>query len=138
MDNNQFFENIKPIAEALIKQVESHPNRAIFTGFILCKEPPGLMHITSVENVGDDLIRLHIVLSSLCAELEEEKPTERKCDFSKFQRTELKAKSPMEIADKLAEPVILYGGDENQQSELMGMAQEYLISRRPKAVTNGA
>lgn len=125
----KFFDSIKPFAEKLGDEIEKNPTAA-FTGIIFSKNPPCVVHLTNVLNQGDDLIRLHIILSQLVAAMQlgvyDEIPFK---EFLFGLDKKKPAANPLEIGDELAKQVLITGMDESRIQEVTSLARRYILAR---------
>ena len=125
-----FFDTLRPDAERLVRKVEDN-RHACFTGVVFSQDPPALLHIGNIENEGEDLIRLHMVLSTMIAQ-SKDNPKFRNLTFEEIGIGDyLIGEAPEEIADKLAEMMLVTNLHENYHDQLLQLAQRYLASRAP-------
>lgn len=122
---NPFFEDLRPEIEALARKVDAYPS-AVISGFVFCQEPPAMLHITTIDNKGDDLIRLHLIFSTMVAEMQEQRyPQVAFVEISCGDKPV--GGAPDEIAYQLAKNVLIISDDYRLQE----LATRYLTSRSP-------
>lgn len=126
-----WLETLRPDIEKLCRDVDNQGN-AIITGFIFCQNPPCIAHLTTATEQGDKLIRLHLVLSSLVAEQSEHSLTRYpNVTFKEFGPGATQVgRAPEEIADELAQLLLVTGADQAYLNQIYELAQSYLLSRR--------
>ena len=126
----KFLEALRPTIEKLCRDVESQ-GKAIFSGFIFCQQPPCIVHLGTVDNKGDDLIRLHVVLSSLIAEgLAGRYPNVLFKEYGPGVAPVTSSQSPELIADELARLLLVTGADVKYLDQIFSLAQNYMALRR--------
>ena len=126
-----FFDTLRPDVERLVRKVEDNQHACI-TGIVLSQDPPALLHIGNIENEGEDLIRLHMVLSTFVAQAREN-PKYKNLTFEEIGLgNALIGEAPEEIADKLAEMMLVTNLHPEYAGEILEMAQKYLASRAPR------
>lgn len=127
----KYFESLRPDIERLIRKVDANPQACII-GMVFSQDPPCLMYMTSLETAGDELIKMHLVLSTLVAESKEH-PEHTRVPFREFYAGDAKfGQAPEELADELARMVLVTGMDEKHIDRILHIAQQYLIARRPE------
>lgn len=127
----KYFESLRPDIERLIRKVDENPQACII-GMVFSQNPPCLAYMTSLETAGDELIKMHLVLSTLVAE-SKENPEHTRVPFKEFFAGDAKiGNAPEELADELAKMVLVTGMDEKYVDKIVGIAQQYLLARRPE------
>jgi hypothetical protein len=126
--SEKFLESLRPSMEKLCRDVDNQ-GKAIITGFVFCQNPPCIAHLSTIDNKGDELIRLHLVLTSLMAEgLAGKYP---QVTFKEFDTgTSPAGSAPEEIADELARLLLVTGADADYLNKIFDLAQQYLALRR--------
>ena len=127
---DKLLENLKPDIERLSRKVDASPASAI-TGFIFSMNPRGFIKFGNIQNKGDELIRLHMVLASLAAEMEESGKNYGDVPFVDIDAGQQPlGQAPEEIADELARSVLISGLEPGYADKAMILAQRYIQSRR--------
>lgn len=131
---DKYFESLRPDIERLIRNVDSNPHACI-VGVVFSQNPPCMAHISSIENRGEELIRIYLVLSTLVAEMQDnENP---RIPFKEFSAGRAPVgQAPEEIGDELAKMVLVTGMDELHVDKVLQLAQNYIMARRPNANKN--
>lgn len=125
-----FFDTLRPDIERLVRKVEDNPH-ACLTGIVFSQDPPALLHIGNIDNQGEDLIRLHMVLSTFVAQAKEN-PKYKNLTFEEIGiGNHSIGEAPEEIADRLAEMLLITNLAPDYAEQLLEMAQRYLRSRGP-------
>lgn len=131
--SEKFLESLRPSMERLCREVDAQ-GKAIVTGFMFCQNPPCIAHFSTIDNKGDELIRLHLVLASLMDEGMAGKYPQ--VTFKEFDTGSGPiGKAPEEIAEELARLLLVTGADAEYLNQIFGLAQAYLATRQ-KEVTN--
>lgn len=127
---DKLLERLKPDIERLSRKVAASPASAI-TGFIFSMNPRGFIKFGNIQNKGDELIRLHMVLASLAAEMEESGKNYGDVPFVDIDAGQQPlGQAPEEIADELARSVLISGLEPGYADKAMILAQRYIQSRR--------
>ena len=128
---DKLLESLKPDIERLSRKVDAAPASAI-TGFIFSMHPRGFIKFGNIQNQGEELIRLHMVLASLAAEMQESGKNYGDVPFVDIDAGVLPlGQAPEEIADELARAVLGSGLEPGYANKAMLLAQRYIQSRRP-------
>lgn len=124
----KWLESLRPDIEKLCRDVDNQGS-ALISGFIFCQNPPCIAHLSTASNKGDELIRLHLVLSSLVAEQETSRYPQ--VTFKEFGAGKASVgRAPEEIADELAQLLLVTGADKDYLNQIYELAQSYIASRR--------
>jgi hypothetical protein len=131
---DKFVQATQPDIERLVRRVDS-ASAACITGFVFGMHPRGLIKFGNIENRGENLIQLHLVLASLTATMQElPKGASAYHDVPFIEIDAGKdawGQAPEELADTLARMVLITGMDASKITEIMEVAQRYLMARRP-------
>jgi hypothetical protein len=132
MDKNQEVEKaisrLRPDVERLVRTVEENP-AAMVTGIVFGMKPKFFVRFGNIENRGDELIHLYLVLATLAAEMEEKNPYHDVHYVEMDTGVKPVGQSPEEIADALARECLIYG----ESPQVLDLAKQYIMSRRPPA-----
>ena len=125
-----FFDTLRPDVERLVRKVEDNKHACI-TGIVFSQDPPALLHIGNIENEGEDLIRLHMVLSTFVAQAKEN-PKYKNLTFAEMGLGDCPiGEAPEEIAGKLSELILTTNLHESYSEQILELAQQYLRTRKP-------
>jgi hypothetical protein len=122
-------DKLRPDIEKMVREIDNLP-AACVTGFIFSFNPKGFIQFGNTENEGDDLIRLHMTLSALAAEMKEKNPYVDVPYTEVGMGAQPVGQAPEEIADALARQVLITGMDPEHSAACLSLAERYLISRR--------
>jgi hypothetical protein len=137
-NREKFQAMLKPIQsdiEKLVRGVNNAASGTCISGFIFSQHPAGFVKFGNINNTSDELIHLHIVLASLAADMQEcPDGVYRNVPFVEVGLGNLSmGEEPEKIADELARMLIISGADESRLDEILGLAQRYVMARRPDA-----
>ena len=132
MDKAKFekaVEKLRPDIERLVREVDGSPESCI-SGFIFTTAPTGIIKFGNVQNRGDDLIRLHLALSTLSAEMVDGNQWVN-LEYADVDMGKVPlGQAPEEIADALAREVLVTGLEDAHRAQALELAQKYIQSRR--------
>lgn len=122
---------LRPQIEKLIRKTSENEfqDQSFITGFIFTRNggKNGLIKFGNVENKGADLIRMHLGLSMMAAELEEHK--QHNTAFIDIGEGKLESESLESLADELAVKVLTFAGEPQYASQLITLAQRYIAKK---------
>lgn len=131
MDKDKFekaVSKLRPGIERLVREVEESPESCI-SGFVFTTAPTGIIKFGNVANRGDDLIRLHLALSTLSAEMVDGSPWVNLQYADVAMGDKPVGQAPEEIADALARAVLVTGLETGHAAQALELAQRYIQAR---------
>lgn len=117
---------IKPDIEKLIQKLQLPDS--VISGFIMLRNPQGLIRFGNNANKGADLIKLHLCLSSYAAEIESHNPNFADVSFADVGDGDgsFAGINPDEIAYQLAKTVLASGLESGHTEEALALAEQYI------------
>lgn len=120
-----YLSTLQPDIENLVRKIAK--TGAIVTGFILSEKPKSLVRFGNNGNMGNNLIQLHIALSTLAANLEENKVSYSGVAYADIGQGENRsAESPEDVAYQLAKSVLISGMEPEHTAQALALAERYI------------
>src|SRR5579859_2519569 len=120
--------NLRPDIEKLVRKADT-PGTVV-SGFIFSQNPRCLIRFGNHGNQGRNLVKLHLVLAAFAAEMYPVNPYEN-VGFADIGPSAAPAgESPEELADELAQAVLVSGMEPQHAPEIVELAHRYAVARK--------